>query len=73
MGHWAMHVEGHGIHDNQGNEHDADEMLKRFAEHLRQAGHQVLHVSFTAGSSKTLPVSDTGSVESPAPEYVART
>lgn len=72
MGNWVMHIEGHGIHDN-GKEEDADSMLRDFASSLRRAGHDVHAVSFVAGPVKTLPVTvETGSVESPASDYVYR-
>ena len=64
-----MHIEGRGGHDN-GIEADADSMLRDFAGKLRIAGHAVHAVSFTSGGTKTLPVSDTGSVESPPGDYV---
>ncbi len=35
MGHWAIHVEGSGIHDS-GRPDDADAMLKTFVEELAQ-------------------------------------
>jgi len=66
-----MHVEGHGIHDN-GVETDADSMLRDFAGQLRIKGHTVQSVSFSAGSTKTLPISDTGSVEAPPDDWEQR-
>jgi hypothetical protein len=72
MGNWTMHIEGHGIHDNRGNEKDADEMLRQFAAQLRLAGHAVHAVSFSSGTVKALPVPDTGSVESPPPDWQYR-
>lgn len=72
MGNWVMHVEGHGVHDN-GREDDADSLLRDFAGKLRVAGHDVHAVSFTAGTTKTLPVTvETGSVESPPDDYKYR-
>jgi len=71
MGNWVMHVEGHGIHDN-GNEKDADSMLRDFAGQLRIAGHEVHAVSFASGAVKTLPVSTTGSIEAPPDDYKYR-
>ena len=71
MGNWSMHIEGHGVHDN-GIETDADSMLRDFAGQLRLKGHAVHLVSFAVGSVKTLPVSDTGSVESPPDDWEYR-
>jgi hypothetical protein len=71
MGNWAIHIEGHGIHDN-GKDEDADAIMTDTVLTLRQAGHQVHAASFTAGSTKELPVTaETGSVELPA-DYVRR-
>jgi len=53
MGHCVMHVETTGIHDN-GRPDDADEMLKKFAAKLADAGHEVHLVTFTAGSTRQL-------------------
>lgn len=52
MGHWAMVIEGAGIHDN-GREDDAEVMLREFAEKLAQH-HQVDRCSFTVGSTREL-------------------
>jgi hypothetical protein len=71
MGHWVIHIEGHGIHDN-GREDDADSMARDFAGKLRVAGHDVHAVSFTSGATKTLPVASTGSVEAPPEDYQYR-
>lgn len=71
MGNWSMHVEGHGVHDN-GRDTDADSMLRDFAGQLRIKGHEVHAVSFTSGSTKALPVSDTGSVEAPPEDWERR-
>lgn len=54
MGHWSMHIEGHGIHDNNGDDRDADTMLRVFAGKLAGAGHAVHLVTFTSGSAKEL-------------------
>jgi hypothetical protein len=53
MGNWAIHVEGHGIHDNK-IENDADTLLADFVKKLRDAGHVVSSASFHAGSGKRL-------------------
>lgn len=53
MGNWAIHIEGHGIHDN-GVDGDADAMLKDFTVRLRDAGHQVHAASFAVGTVKVL-------------------
>ena len=71
MGNWSMHIEGRGIHDN-GKDEDADAMLRDFAARLRITGHDVQAVSFTSGVVKTLAVSQTGSVESPPPDWQYR-
>jgi hypothetical protein len=64
MGTWVMHIEGHGIHDN-GREDDADAMLKEFASKLAVVGHEIRVVTFTLGTTRELPASNTGRVESP--------
>jgi hypothetical protein len=53
MGHWSIHVEGHGIHDN-GRPDDADARLKEFAEQLAADGHQVDSATITVGSTREL-------------------
>ena len=53
MGHWSMHIEGGGIHDN-GLDEDADAMLRVFAGKLADAGHQVQSATITAGHTKEL-------------------
>lgn len=53
MGHVAVHIEAAGLHDN-GREDDIDEMVKRFAAGLADAGHQVHSVTVTAGATKEL-------------------
>jgi hypothetical protein len=53
MGHWVMHIEGGGIHDNDRPD-DADAMLSEFAGKLADAGHQVHSATITAGSTKEL-------------------
>lgn len=57
MGHWSMHIEGAGIHDN-GRDDDAEVLLKGFAAKL--AEHHSLHsVTFTVGSTRELaPLSE---------------
>jgi hypothetical protein len=71
MGNWSMHIEGHGIHDN-GQEEDADSMLRDFAGQLRIKGHAVHSATITTGATKALPVSDTGSVEAPPDDWEYR-
>jgi hypothetical protein len=53
MGHWTMHIEGGGAHDNGGN-YDADAMLRVFAGKLADAGHQVHSATITTGSTREL-------------------
>lgn len=53
MGHTAIHIEASGLHDN-GREDDIDAMVKRFANELALAGHQVHAVSVTSGVTKEL-------------------
>jgi hypothetical protein len=57
MGHWSMHIEGGGLHDN-GQDHDADAMLRVFAGKLADAGHQVHAATITVGHSRELLNSD---------------
>lgn len=52
MGHWAIHIEGHGVHDN-GRDDDAEVMLKEFVRELA-AHHQVHAATFTVGSTREL-------------------
>ncbi len=52
MGNWVIHIEGHGIHDNNRRD-DADEMLKNFVESLKKS-QQVDLVTFTVGSARDL-------------------
>jgi len=52
MGHWSMHIEGAGIHDNERDD-DADAMLKEFAGKLAEH-HKVDSVTFTVGSTREL-------------------
>jgi hypothetical protein len=52
MGHWSMHIEGAGIHDN-GRPDDVEAMLERFASELA-AHHQVHSVTLTTGSTHEL-------------------
>jgi hypothetical protein len=63
MGHWSMHIEGAGVHDN-GRDDDAEVMLQEFAAKLA-AHHAVQSVTFIVGSARELPASDTGRVEAP--------
>lgn len=69
MGNWAMHIEGHGVHDNGPNgTSDADKLLAEFAERLQAAGHMVHLVSFTSGATKVkLP-----GIQAPAPDWQYR-
>lgn len=53
MGHWTMHIEGGGLHDN-GRDDDADAMLRVFAGQLADAGHHVDSATITVGSTKEL-------------------
>lgn len=48
MGHWAIHIEGAGIHDN-GRPDDADAMLKDFTENLAKH-HNVTSSTFTVAT-----------------------
>ena len=52
MGHWSMHIEGAGIHDNNRDD-DAEALLKEFAAKLTQH-HSVHSVTFTAGGTREL-------------------
>jgi len=53
MGHWTMHIEGHGLHDN-GRDDDADAMLRVFAGKLADSGHEVDSATITTGHTKEL-------------------
>lgn len=53
MGQYAIHIEGHGIHDN-GRPDDADAMLREFVEKLGEAGHSIASATFTVGATKEL-------------------
>ena len=53
MGHWSMHIEGGGLHDN-GRDDDADAMLRVFAGKLADAGHQVHSATITVGATREL-------------------
>lgn len=52
MGNWTMVVEGIGVHDNPDLPEDADRLLAKFVQELEDKGHQLFHVSFTAGGRK---------------------
>ena len=52
MGHWSIHIEGAGIHDN-GRDDDAEAMLKEFAAKLAEH-HSVHSVTFTVGDTREL-------------------
>ena len=52
MGHWSMHIEGAGIHDN-GLDGDAEAMLREFVSKLA-AHHQVHSATFAVGSIREL-------------------
>jgi hypothetical protein len=53
MGHWTIHIEGHGIHDN-GRPDDADARLRDFTDQLAADGHEVHSASITVGSTREL-------------------
>jgi hypothetical protein len=52
MGHWAIHIEGGGIHDN-GRPDDVDAMLKNFVEDLA-THHSVESATLTVGQTREL-------------------
>lgn len=54
MGSWAIHILGHGIHDNKDAPGDADAMLKKFIAEMKSAGHVIHSVHFTSGAGKKL-------------------
>jgi hypothetical protein len=70
VGHWSMHIEGAGIHDN-GRDDDAEALLREFAGKLAQ--HHSLHsVTFTVGTSRELVNMEPGSGGDPLePAHVA--
>jgi hypothetical protein len=53
MGHWAMTVHGHGIHDSNRDD-DAEHLLSEFIRNLRAKGHVVGQVRFTVGTDREL-------------------
>lgn len=53
MGHYAIHIEGRGIHDN-GDPKDAEVIMARFVAELADAGHAITLASFTSGSTREL-------------------
>jgi hypothetical protein len=68
MGHWVMHLEGSGIHDN-GNPADADAMFREFVNQLAIAGQSCRVATFTTGSTRELSDANqkqTGRIESPS-------
>ena len=64
MGHWSIHIEGSGIHDN-GAEYDIDTLLREFVNHLAIKGQCAFSATLTVGSTRELLPSDTGRIESP--------
>jgi hypothetical protein len=70
MGHWSMHIEGAGIHDN-GRDDDAEALLKEFAGKLAKH-HSVHSVTFTVGSARELVNMEPGASGDPLePAHVA--
>ncbi len=68
MGHWSIHIEGTGIHDN-GRGDDADAMLREFVDRLAIAGQCVRSATITVGSSRELTDArdrETGRIEAPS-------
>ena len=54
MGDWSIHIEGHGQHDNQGDEKDADVIAMEIIAKLLAAGQELHGAVFTSGSRKPL-------------------
>jgi hypothetical protein len=50
MGHWDIHILGHGVHHN-GLPEDADNLLCEFVGKLCKAGHDVHSATITGGST----------------------
>lgn len=72
MGHWAMHIEGTGIHDN-GLDNDAENLLKAFVDDLAAKGQTVARVSFTVGGARELlNTDDTTPLRSGETQYRSR-
>ena len=68
MGHWSMHIEGTGVHDNEKPD-DADILLREFVNVLAMRGQAVQLATITVGSTRELTdASDmqTGRIESPS-------
>lgn len=68
MGHFSMHIEGTGIHDN-GRDDDADVMLREFVNQLAIAGQHVRSATITVGSRRELAGAhdrETGRIEAPS-------
>jgi len=68
MGHWAIHIEGAGIHDN-GADNDVDSMLREFVDDLAKRGQTAYRATLTVGSTRELTDShdrETGRIESPS-------
>jgi hypothetical protein len=68
MGHWSIHIEGTGIHDND-QDGDADVMLREFVNRLAVAGQRVRSATITVGSSRELTDAndrETGRIEAPS-------
>lgn len=53
MGNWNINIQGVGMHHN-GKPQDANEMAKKFAESLKEAGHHIEHATFTNGGKDDL-------------------
>lgn len=51
MGSWSLSIHGHGIHDN-GKEEDVDQLLEKFIQELKDAGHQLDAAYLTIGSGR---------------------
>lgn len=48
MGNWVMHIDGHGVHDND-LEHDAEARLKQLVDQMIADGHTIHHATITVG------------------------
>lgn len=51
MGHWSIHIEGTGIHDN-GKPGDVDALLREFVNRLAIAGQMTHSATLTLGSTR---------------------
>ncbi len=54
MGNWNINIQGTGCHHNLNLATDADKMAAEFVKKLKEAGHQIEHAEFTAGSKTIL-------------------